>query len=342
VIDDLPPVPVALQVRAQPGTNHLGQWYDGVGFHGAATAVRPGSTDVVIRLREGAEVGGAVRDDEGRGVPDARVTIIGCPDLCPLSARTDASGDYRIHGVPPGVGLRARIEAAGDDLLDRWYSASDQAGDTSFDLTKGQVLGDLDVVLTSSASVLGRAVDAQTGQPIAGVTFELVDVDNPLRSFLSRGARPPEDPAAGDPPGAPVQPPASPEPAASDPPGGSTDGTEVVVGPVAPGAYMVVVHAGGSNSDYLPTEVVGRTGAEPDGRVVLARGERARIVVALARQRTVIPDAVAPRGPDGAGSGPDAGDPGTGQSSDVASAGWPGLFGGFLESGGGGALGLGS
>jgi hypothetical protein len=341
VIDDLPPVPVALQVRAQLGSNHLGQWYDGAGFHGAATAVRPGATDVVIRLREGAEVGGAVRDDEGRGVPDARVTIIGCPDLCPLSARTDASGDYRIHGVPPGVGLRARVETAGDDLLDRWYSASGRTGDTSFDLTEGQVLGDLDVVLTSSAFVLGRAVDAQTGQPIAGVTFELVDVDNPLRAYLSRVVRP-QAPAAPDLPGTPVQPPASPEPAASAPPGGSADGTEVVVGPVSPGAYIVVVHAGSGNGDYLPTQVVGRTGVDASGRVELARGERARIVVALARQSKATPDPVDPPGPGGPGSRPDTDDLGAGPSGAVASAGWPGLFGGFLAPGGRKALGLGS
>jgi hypothetical protein len=343
VIDDLPPVGVALQVRAREGTNHLGQWYDAAGFHGAATAVRPGATDLVIRLRAGAEVGGAVRDDGGRSVADATVTIIGCPSLCPMSARTDSSGAYRIRGVPPGVGLRAYVEPATEGLLDRWYSAPGQTGDTSFDLTAGQVRGDLDVILTAGALVVGRAVDQQTGQPIAGVTFELVDVDNPLRSHLSRAVRPSGSPPAPDAPGAALEPWASPAPIPSAQPSqGVSGGSDVVVGPVPPGRYALVVHPGSRNRDYLPVELVGGTGIDGTGQVQLAGGERARITVTLARQRTATPaGTVEAGGPVRAGMGRGTDAP-VGRSGPVASAGWPGLFRGFLTSGGSGFLRLGS
>jgi hypothetical protein len=234
------------------------------------------------------------------------------------------------------VGLRVHVDAVGEDLLDRWYSAAGQTGDTSFDLTVGQVRRDLDVTLTSGAVVLGRAVDRTTGQPIAGVTFELVDVANPLRSHLSRAVRSPDAPPALDGSGAPVEPKASPEPAPSDqPPAQGPGGADVVIGPVPPGVYTLVVHPGSRNSDYLPIERVASTGTDSTGRVELARGERARITVTLARQR------MAPRagtvkvaGPAGEDVDPGVDIPAT-QSGPVKSAVWPGLFRGFLAPGDG-------
>jgi hypothetical protein len=96
------------------------------------------------------------------------------------------------------------------------------------------------------------------------------------------------------------------------------------------------VYPGTENSDYLPVELVGSTGLDEAGQIDLARGERAPFTVSLARQRT------------SAQGGPArSGDPGTqqpvgGQPDPVGSAGWPGLFTGFLAAGGGGFLHLGS
>ena len=200
MIDGLPPVPIALQVRAQQGSNHLGQWYDGVGFFGAADPVAPGTSGIVIRLREGGEVSGVVRDDQGVAVPGAAVTIIGCPALCPMVAMTDDSGAYRMTAVPPGPGLRAYADAAAAGLLSKWYTAPGQAGDTSFDLAAGEVRSDLDFALTAGAVAVGRVLDGQTGDPIPGVSVDLVDVDNPLNSYVSREF---EDPAASADPAQP-------------------------------------------------------------------------------------------------------------------------------------------
>jgi hypothetical protein len=338
LIGGLPPVPVALQVRAREGSNHLGQWYDGAGFYGEADRVQPGTTGLVIRLREGAEVGGVVRDDRGGAVAGAAVTIVGCPALCPLAALTDATGVYRIHGVPPGDGLRAYADAAAAGLLDRWYTAPGGTGDTTFDLAPGQVRDDLDFALTAGAVVVGRVLDEETGQPIPGVSIELVDVDNPLRSYLSRDVGATGDPSvlapASGSAGEPAASPGAGGPEATPPP--TVAGSEVVIGPVPPGVYTLIVYPGTENSDYLPVELVGSTGLDEAGQIDLARGERAPFTVSLARQRT------------SAQGGPArSGDPGTqqpvgGQPDPVGSAGWPGLFAGFLAAGGGGFLHLGS
>lgn len=333
VIDGVPPVPVALQVRARQGSNHLDQWYDGAGFHGAADPVRAGTTDIVIRLREGGQVSGVVRDDQGVAVPGAAVTIVGCPALCPMAAMTDVSGAYRVNGVPPGPGLRAYADAAGSGLLNRWYTAPGQKGDTSFDLARGQVRSDLDFALTAGAVVLGQILDGQTGEPIPGVSVDLVDVDNPLNSYVSRTIGEPgaasvlamQPSPVGDPSGTPS--PAGSGPALQRP----ERATEFVIGPVPPGEYSLIVYPGTENGMYLPVELVGSSGLDGAGLIDLTRGERAQFTVSLARQRMPEGD-----GASDAGDGPE--EPGDGQPDPAGSAGWPGLFGGFLVADGAGFL----
>ena len=250
-------------MRAAEGSNHLGQWYDGAGFFGEADRVQPGASDVVIRMRVGGEISGVVRDDRGDPAPGATVTVVGCPGLCPLNATADASGAYLIHGIPPGPELRAYADGTSAGLLNAWYTAPGQVGDTTFDLAAGQVRGDLDFALTAGAVVRGRIQDALTGEPLPDVSLELVQVGNPLNSFLSR----------------PVE-----EPAAS---------TAQVIGPVPPGRYSLVVYPG---ADYLPVEVVASTGLDGVGLLDLSRGERAEFTMGLARQE-------APVGGNGGGAG---------------------------------------
>ena len=347
VIDGLPPAPVALQVRPPVGSNHLGQWYDGAGFYGEADPVRPGTTGLVIGLREGGQVGGVVRDDQGAVVPGAAVTIVGCPALCPMSAVSDDSGAYQVTGVPPGPGLRAYAEAAEAGLLSRWYTDPGQERD-SFDLARGQVRDDLDFALTAGAVAIGRVLDGQTGEPIPGVTVDLVDVDNPLNSYLSRGVEAGgADPGARGQPGSVVDPSQTPSAAGPGParprPGLAS---QFVIGPVAPGEYSLIVYPGTENGDYLPVELVASTGLDGAGLIDLGRGERAEFTVSLARQRTPAGSGAGEAG--GAGDAGAQGDgPALGELEDAppdpgASAGWPGLFAGFLGADGAGLLGLGA
>jgi hypothetical protein len=341
VVDGLPPVPVALQVRPPAGSNHLGQWYDGAGFYGEADSVQPGTTGIVIRLREGGQVGGVVRDDQGVAVAGAAVTIVGCPALCPMSAVADDSGAYRVTGVPPGPGLRAYAEAAEAGLLSRWYTDPGQGRD-SFDLARGQVRDDLDFVLTAGAVAIGRVLDGQTGDPIPGVSVDLVDVDNPLNSYVSRVVEAPG--AVSGARGLPGQV-ADPSQTPSTPGSGSAQASpgqasEFVIGPVPPGEYSLIVYPGIENGDYLPVELVASTGLDGAGLIDLGRGERAEFTVSLARQRAPAGggagdaaaqvDGGAPRGSRGVPPGPGG------------SAGWPGLFAGFLGADGAGFLRLGA
>jgi hypothetical protein len=345
VIDGLPPAPVALQARPPVGSNHLGQWHDGAGFYGEAEPVQPGTTGLIIGLREGGQVGGVVRDDQGVAVPGAAVTIVGCAALCPMAAVTDDSGAYRVTGVPPGPGLRAYAEATEAGLLSRWYTDRGQRRD-SFDLTRGQVRNDLDFALTAGAVAIGRVLDGQTGAPIPGVTVDLVDVDNPLNSYLSRGV---DARGAGaalgprDQPGSAADPSQAPSVAGSGParprPG---QASEFVIGPVPPGEYWLIVYPGSENGDYLPVEVVARTGLDGAGLIDLGRGERAEFTLSLARQRTPAVSAVGVGGSSARADGPARGDLEDAPPDPGASAGWPGLFAGFLGADGAGLLGLGA
>ena len=227
---------------------------------------------------------------------------------------TDDSGAYRINGVPPGPGLRAYADAAGAGLLSRWYAAPGQKGDTSFDLARGQVRSDLDFALTAGAFAFGRILDGQTGQPIGGVSVDLVDVDNPLNSYVSRGVE--------------------------DPDGTSAVATELVIGPVPPGEYSLIVYPGTENGDYLPVELVARSGLDGAGLIDLARGERAQFTVSLARQRMPAADGLGDAGAQAEGAASQA--PLAVQPEPSVSAGWPGLFGGFLVPQGAGFLRLGA
>lgn len=329
-IDGLPPVPVALQVRAGQGSNHLAQWYDGAGFQGEADRVLPGTAGLVIRLREGGQVSGSVRTDEGAGVPGASVTLVGCPALCPMVALADDSGAYRVNGVPPGPGLRAYAQAPDVGLLSRWYSAPGQTGDTSFDLGQGQVLSGVDFALTQGVLVVGRILDAQTGQPIRGVSVDLEEVGNRLHSYLSREV---EEPVGQAP--APVA--GANDPLVTASPTGSDltapeRASGLVIGPVPPGEYSVVLYPGSENADYLPVEIVDSSGLDGQGRLQLTRGGRVEFVVSLARQRTSVPGGAAVVR---SGVSEPVGRPGPG-----ASAGWPGLYSGFLSADDLGLVGL--
>ena len=256
----------------------------------------------MIRLREGGQVSGVVRDDLGREVAGAAVTIMRCPCVCPMTVVTDDEGAYRITGVPAGPGLRAFVDATDVGLLSQWYGASGPGGGTQFDLAAGEVLDAIDFALTRGAVLMGRVVDGQTGAPIPGASAVLADVDDPRRSFLARVV---EDPGA--------PPPTSPA---------------FTFGPVPPGQYSLIVYPGSRNGDYLPVQWVGSAGFDGAGLVDLHRGERAEVSVRLARQR-VPEQGAADVGSPAAGG--DAGCPGP-------SAGWPGLYGGFLVADGAGFL----
>jgi hypothetical protein len=351
-IGDLPPIPVALQAGAPPGSNYLSTWYDGAGFLDQAQRIDGGAdtSALVIALPEGAELSGTVRDDRGEPVSGAAVSLIGCPGLCPLMDLTDSSGTYRIPAVPPGRGMLLRASSDAQGYVPQWYRRASESQEARLELAGGQVLSGLDLVLTRGAFLTATIVDDRTGNPLAGISAELVSLTNPLLGYLpgSRDtliARAATEFLAGAGAAGPAQPPpgagvgagpdaAEPDPAPSNGPG--TSGTQepaeatFTIGPAPPGTYRLVVYPGQSNRAYLPVVWGDSQGIDRTGVVRLGPGDRVTAVVRLIRRS---PAPAAGSGQTGLGSSPEAvGEPGTlpvlGNQ-----GGWPGLFAGFLGAG---------
>jgi protocatechuate 3,4-dioxygenase beta subunit len=104
-----------------------------------------------VTLKKGGTVAGTVLDAAGKPVEGVLV-VSGS-----LAVRTDASGTYRLEGVPRGT---QTLEALGkDDLGARNDSVRVKAGETA----------DVPLKLARSASVTGSVIDEKTRRPLAGV-----------------------------------------------------------------------------------------------------------------------------------------------------------------------------
>ena len=320
-IQDLPPIPVALQAHAPPGSNHLSTWYDGASFLDLAQPI-DGAADteqLLVRMPEGAQLSGTVRDDRGEPVAGAAVTLIGCPGLCPLMALTDASGAYRIPAIPPGQGMLVHASADAQGHVPQWYRRPGQSQEARLALAGGQARSGIDLVLARGAFLTATVVDDRTGSPLDGIAAELTSLTNPLLGYLpgtrdgliARATGSEDDPA----------------------------GT-FTIGPAPPGTYRLVVYPGTSNRQYLPVTWAPSRGIDQAGVVRLGPGDRHTAVVRLVRRSATAPGGGGRPGPTRPQSGSDgAGDlpaePSTGNQ-----GGWPGLFGGFLAApAGGGWLG---
>lgn len=329
-IADLPPVPVALWVVAPAGSRHLSQWFDDAALIDQARWVdgAAATTGLQVRLREGAELTGTVRDDTGAPVPGATVSVLGCPGLCQSVARTDDEGLFRFAALVPGRGMRLRAEAEEAGYVSPWY-LDQAAGEAPIDLVAGQRLSGVDLVLTRGAYVGVRVVDERTGSPVPGVSADLRSVGEPMLTFPSHarprdaagaGGREPglEEPSPGGVLG--ILPTVAPDPAGavpSDAAGeetGEPDHDALEIGPVPPGEYQLLLYPGPRNAAYLPVVWGSVDAVGLDGRIRLGPGQRVAATVGLVR---------------GAGS---PGQPGAqGPSCPSTTVGWPGLWAGFLD-----------
>ncbi|MEO8348899.1 MAG: carboxypeptidase regulatory-like domain-containing protein [Acidobacteriota bacterium] len=130
------------------------------------TSFRERVTAGKLTLRTGGSVTGTVLDPAGKPVEGA-VVVTGT-----LAAKTDASGAYRLAGVP--VGAQA-VEAFSKDLAARNDSVRVKKGETS----------QVPLRLARSAAVTGTVVDEKSRRPIAGVRVSTASV-----GFSLRGAEP--------------------------------------------------------------------------------------------------------------------------------------------------------
>ncbi|MDQ5858899.1 MAG: carboxypeptidase regulatory-like domain-containing protein [Acidobacteriota bacterium] len=123
-------------------------------------------TAAKLTLRSGATVQGTVLDPGGKPVEGA-IVVSGT-----LAAKTDASGAYRISGVPTGS---QAVEASWKDFAARKDSLRVKKGETA----------EVPLRLGRSASVTGTVVDEKTRRPIAGVR-----VSTASGGFAFRGVEP--------------------------------------------------------------------------------------------------------------------------------------------------------
>ena len=129
------------------------------------------SSEVRVRVGEAGTVTGRLVADE-EGVVGGRIVVLsgrssaakvrsGKEYSCRQQATTDEQGRFRIEQLPPAVyGVRVADE---EDVA--WQAP----GNLSLEVEPGAVVEDFEIELHQAWPVTGRLVDADTGEPFAGV-----------------------------------------------------------------------------------------------------------------------------------------------------------------------------
>lgn len=147
-------------------------------------------SDIVIGLQPGGSVSGSIWDEQGRPASGIIVKLLPLtssgerPSTTRVnSTRTDEQGRYRLSGLRPGrYILRAErhiVDRGSARLAFAYYPDADSwASAVPIDINAGETLTDIDLNFhprTESAIIAGVVVDAQTGDPLPGVSVSVVD-----------------------------------------------------------------------------------------------------------------------------------------------------------------------
>ncbi|HYE74320.1 MAG TPA: carboxypeptidase-like regulatory domain-containing protein [Blastocatellia bacterium] len=144
-------------------------------------------------LTKGGVITGRITDHNGRPVIAERVSVLvvdNAGELSQLSSgdrfgyETDDRGVYRIFGLPAGRYLISAGTSGGRPMIGRraryaqtWYpSVTDQTQAQQVEIIAGRVIENIDIKLgepLKTYTVSGRAIDADSGQPVAGVPIGL-------------------------------------------------------------------------------------------------------------------------------------------------------------------------
>ncbi len=203
--------------QAQPGGrpgNPGGFGGPGGAAGGRAVNVSDGQavTQVDFTLARGGVITGRVSDNNDRPIIAERINLMTVNETGQVrpsaggrfGLETDDRGVYRVYGLPPG---RYLVSAGndGDNRLGpaiarrasyaRTYhpSATEQSEAQIIEISEGTVAENINIRLggpLKAYSVLGKVLDSQSGQPVAGVT---INVTKEVRN--GRGG--PPQPAAG-------------------------------------------------------------------------------------------------------------------------------------------------
>ncbi|RLE21320.1 MAG: hypothetical protein DRJ50_09370, partial [Actinobacteria bacterium] len=157
----------------QPQGGHIAEWYNDQPDFTSATpvSVTVGSAVVNIDavLAVGASVSGVV-SNQGAGAPvPAEVYVYDTSGTLLRSGMANASGEYRVSGLPSGM-ARVEFRDGAGLFVGEWYN--DQlsfASSTPVALTTGVDTPNIDAQLATAAVVSGRVTDEDGGDPIGGV-----------------------------------------------------------------------------------------------------------------------------------------------------------------------------
>jgi protocatechuate 3,4-dioxygenase beta subunit len=154
--------------------------------------------NIDFKLTRGGVITGKISDADGRPVIEERITLTpvdekgavnrGVPSYRPgnfMMNNTDDRGVYRLYGLPAGrykvsvgedAGRSAVIRSAGFYPKTYYPDAQDLARAEIVEVSEGGETKNIDIKVgrrSSTYSVSGRVVDADTNQPLAGVFFSV-------------------------------------------------------------------------------------------------------------------------------------------------------------------------
>ncbi len=144
-----------------------------------------GHQRMTFKLVEPTDISGRVVDENGAAIAGAEVRVSlfngesgdemewipGIEPMPVLAARTDASGQFRIGGMPPKVEVALLVRAPRRQSL---YVYGPKSKLTIFPGAQ-----DIEIVLEPEARISGKITDKKTGDPIGGVTLAVVPQFSP-------------------------------------------------------------------------------------------------------------------------------------------------------------------
>lgn len=151
------------------------------------------ANQIDFTLTRGGVITGRITDSNGRPVIAERISVTVVDDAGEASQfssgdrfgyETDDRGVYRVFGLPAGHYLISAGTSGGRPVLGRrvryavtWYpSVTDQTQAKQIEVAAGSVVENVNIQLGAPLkgyTVSGRAIDADSGQPVAGVPIGL-------------------------------------------------------------------------------------------------------------------------------------------------------------------------
>jgi PKD repeat protein len=135
-----------------------------------------------FQLARGGAIFGTILDEEGNPLWACAQVYSGVSEYSQFAACTNASGEYRVGGLPRG---EFKLYFYGNDVRSEWFDdAPDRDSATSVTLTDAEPDATANARLASSVALQGRLLDAVTGDPISfsgscEAAVSVYKVDNP-------------------------------------------------------------------------------------------------------------------------------------------------------------------